>query len=332
MKKALIYHTDINSSSSKADLDVLEQAKFVTNNLLYLGYKVEQLPFRYNPDFFSLIEQTREETKYHAPDFIFNLVESLDNRDELIYLPSKIFETLRIPYTGCPALAFAMSSDKIRAKKTMIANSLKTPYYLTGRNKNGKNRKFLLKSITEHSSFGLEEEKLELLDDIEKINKILSERKGFFAEEYIDGREFNISMIGGKISRVLPIAEMRFENYPQDKLKIIGENAKWNSGSFEDTHTIRSFDFPEEDKELLSELEKMCIKSWNVFNLNGYARIDFRVKENQPYILEINANPCLSPDAGFFAACKKADLSPSNVIEEIIRHLNYTRKFPSQYL
>ena len=141
-----------------------------------------------------------------------------------------------------------------------------------------------------------------------------------FAEAYIAGREFNLSVLAGPDGpEVLPPAEIHFVDYPDDRPRIVGYRAKWDSDSFEYHHTPRSFDFPPPDAPLLAELCRLARACWDLFGLRGYARVDFRVDETgQPWVLEINANPCLSPDAGFGAAAERAGLSFPAVIARIL--------------
>jgi D-alanine-D-alanine ligase len=142
-----------------------------------------------------------------------------------------------------------------------------------------------------------------------------------FAEQFIDGREFNLSLLASQEGpEVLPPAEMRFIDYPPEKWKVVGYKAKWDDGSFESLHTQRSFEFPKSERPLLQNLMDMARRCWHLFGLRGYARVDFRVDErNQPWVLEINANPCLSPDAGFVAAASQAGLSYRQVVERIVQ-------------
>ena len=154
-----------------------------------------------------------------------------------------------------------------------------------------------------------------------------------FAEAYIEGREFNLSLLasedlkGGPVSvgrgkscpEVLPPAEIRFDSYPSGKVRVVGYRSKWDEDSFEFTHTPRSFDFPDRDDALLADLKDLALRCWELFDLRGYARVDFRVDgAGRPWILEVNANPCLSPDAGFAAAAARAGLPFTEVLNRII--------------
>ena len=125
-----------------------------------------------------------------------------------------------------------------------------------------------------------------------------------YAEQYIDGREFNLSVLASPQGpQVLPPAEIDFSGFPPGKPRLVGYRAKWEEGSFEFQHTPRRFDFPAEDGPLLDRLRDLALGSWRVFGLRGYGRVDFRVDEaGHPWVLETNTNPCLSPDAGFYAA------------------------------
>ncbi len=114
-------------------------------------------------------------------------------------------------------------------------------------------------------------------------------------------------------------AEIRFLGYPQEKPRFVGYNAKWDESSFEYRSTPRSFDFGPEDAPLLADLARLSAECWEIFGLRGYARVDFRVDAGgRPWVLEVNTNPCLSPDAGFMAAAGRAGLSGDDVVRRIV--------------
>jgi D-alanine-D-alanine ligase len=141
-----------------------------------------------------------------------------------------------------------------------------------------------------------------------------------FAEQYIDGREFNISLLAADDGpQVLPPAEIDFSAYPEGKARIVDYKAKWIEHSFEYNNTPRTFEFPARDAPLLERVSRMAAQCWPLFGLRGYARVDFRVDDRgQPYILEINANPCLSPDSGFPAAGERAGFSYDELVRRIV--------------
>jgi D-alanine-D-alanine ligase len=136
----------------------------------------------------------------------------------------------------------------------------------------------------------------------------------------VDGREFNLSVLAGKNGpEVLPPAEIIFEGYTPDMPKIVDYRAKWDETAYAYHHTPRTFDFTSEDYPLLETLKKLALQCWKCFNLSGYARVDFRVDTGgAPWVLEVNANPCLSPDAGFAAALERAGISFEAAVERIL--------------
>jgi D-alanine-D-alanine ligase len=184
---------------------------------------------------------------------------------------------------------------------------------------------YIIKSVWEHASVGLDEDSIVSVQHEKKLHKLMiSKRENLggacFAELFVAGREFNLSMLAGPEGpEVLPPAEIRFDDYPPEKLHVVGYRAKWDEDSFEYRHTPRTFEFPAEDAPLLLKLMDLAIACWQLFDLKGYARVDFRVDEaGRPWILEINANPCLSPDGGFYAAAERRGLGFNQVIERII--------------
>src|SRR5204862_881152 len=119
--------------------------------------------------------------------------------------------------------------------------------------------------------------------------------------------------------QVLPPAEIIFRGYEASMPNIVGWNAKWEQGSYEYDNTPRRYDFPAQDAPLLKELSQIALQCWRVFDLHGYVRVDFRVdRDNRPWVLEINTNPCLSPDAGFAAALAQANLLFPQAIARIL--------------
>ena len=108
-------------------------------------------------------------------------------------------------------------------------------------------------------------------------------------------------------------------DFPADKPRIVGYAAKWAEDSFECRHTVRRFVDQRQEGPLCRQLGEIALRCWDVFQLRGYARVDFRVDSSgQPWVLEINANPCISPDAGFAAALAERGIPYSAAIRRII--------------
>jgi D-alanine-D-alanine ligase len=183
---------------------------------------------------------------------------------------------------------------------------------------------WIVKSLWEHASVGLHANRIIKKADPQEIRaKLKTSAKELggacFAEMFIDGREFNMAILEGpKGPFVLPAAEIYFDGYEQQP-KIVCYRAKWEEESWEYSHTVRKFDIPGKDDALVKRLSSLSLDCWKLFGLSGYARVDFRVDhEGNPWILEVNANPCLSPDAGFAAAAEHVGIPYSQMVQWIL--------------
>ncbi|HON55556.1 MAG TPA: ATP-grasp domain-containing protein [bacterium] len=321
-KKVIILHNNVLDKSFKDELDNLIESEEVSQALIGLGYEPIKLAFINNIDF--LINKTQK----IKPKFVFNLVETVNGDGRLAHFAPALLEHLDIPFSGCSSTAIFLTSNKILCKQILKNHGIPTPLWFTLTNfKTEKFQKgnYIVKPIWEDASIGIDSESIkycntknELLIFLETREKKI--KKECMAEFYIDGREFNISVISDKNKKIkiLPIAEIVFTNY-NDKFKIIDYNAKWNEDSFEYKNTNRTFEFPKNDKILLKKLKDIVLKCAQIFELQGYSRIDLRVdKNNKPYILEINANPCISKNAGFAAAAQYAGYDYKKLIFSLI--------------
>lgn len=330
LRVAILHHA-VSSADSAADQDVLVQAEMVENACHRLGHETIRWACGPTPDELpAFIAQ-------HQPDVCFQLVEKVYGSDKYTSAITSILSELKVPFTGSGSAALDLSNDKVLAKQLLCAANLPTPrwvhllpdappqtkaaWLLTAKSL----PRFILKPVGEHSSVGMDDSSViqpatpaELLSTIEQR----SQQAGhpFFAEEFISGREFNLSLLAGPHGpQVLPPAEIDFSSFPADKPHIVNYAAKWEEASFEFQHTLRQFDFPTSDRALLAELGRLAVACWRIFGLKGYVRVDFRVdRQDQPWILEVNTNPCLSPDAGYAAAVRQAGISMEAAIARIL--------------
>jgi D-alanine-D-alanine ligase len=331
-KKVVILHNQVREGAPKDELDVLVQADEVFKSLSELGYHPVTVPF--SLDF----QKCQRTIRKIDPSFVFNLVESVEGDGQLIHLAPALLDHLGLPYTGSGQEAIFVTSNKILSKQLLQLGGVATPPWLSAGKQAGAADlpagTYLLKSAWEHASNWFDEGSVvhaggtaELRSLLERKNRggppIQTDRgvgagraRRFFAESYVDGREFNQAILAGEF---LPVSEIRFVDFPPDKLRLVDFRAKWEVESFEYVHTQRSFDFADADQPLLRELQAVAGRCWDLFNLNGYARVDFRVdRENRPWVLEINTNPCLSPDGGFHAAAERSGLTFTRMVERIV--------------
>lgn len=324
MNKMVILHTDVAQDAGEDELDTLRQAEAIAQAMASLGYEPVLLPF--------VMDLNVTINKLHSlhPYVVFNLVETLAGRGNMVYFATALLDFLRLPYTGCRTDAMFLTSNKPLTKKMLHTEGIATPPWLTADGiaiGNPVTDTYILKASWEDASVGLDTAASILrTNDRETILKALQQRKlhlgmDCFAESYIDGREFNIALLATDHGIcVLPASEIIFQDYPPGKLKILDYRAKWVEDSFEYDNTIRSLDIDQKDVGLIDRLKDIALRCWHLFSLRGYARVDFRVDRlGNPFVLEINANPCLSPDAGFAAALEHASIKYSEAIADIIR-------------
>jgi len=323
-----VVHNATGPEDRPDEQDVLVQAEAVSRSLKELGHDVVQMPCTL--DLLSI----KDRLSAVEPRLVFNLVESLDGQGRLIHLFPGLLDAMGIFYTGSCTESIFVTSHKALAKERMVLAGLPTPAWIGPSPcdlpfvyKNlllSKKERWLVKSIWEHGSLGLDDDEPVENKDPESLYQILKERApklggSCFAEVFVEGREFNLSILEGTAGiQVLPPAEIIFENYGSEKPTIVGYRAKWDTSSYEYHHTPRRFDFPASDDPLVQLLKNLALRCWEVFGLKGYARIDFRVDlKGRPWILEVNTNPCLSPDAGFAAAIDRSGMTFVRAIESI---------------
>ncbi len=325
--KIVILHNAVVDSDSPSDSDVLVQAAAVEAALVSLGHSPRRLPCTLN------FELAHEALSHERPDIVFNLVESLGGSDRLAHLAPLLVEALDLPYTGVSAAAWHLTCNKPLAKQRLREAGLPTADWVVAKDpewggtagNDGLKPPYIIKAVWEHASCGIDDHAVITAGDGSTIHEQVASRSRqlgqlCFAEKYIDGREFNLSLIAGSDGpRVLPPAEIDFSKFPAGKPKIVGYAAKWNAAAVEYKHTPRKFDFKPADAPLVDWLRTLAVQCWELFGLRGYARVDFRVdKKGKPWILELNANPCLAPDAGFAAALAKANVPLERAIAWIL--------------
>lgn len=323
-----VVHNALQTDSTADEQDVLIQAEAVTDDLRALGYKA----FRLTCDLD--LSRVRRELRAINPQLVFNLVESLDGTGRLIHLFPSLLDSMALSYTGACAEAMILTSNKLLTKAILDSAGLPTPAWIIPNNTWSVGlfqrpreipRRWILKSVWEDASIGLNDESIVEASSERLLETLMTQRAPMlggscFAEAFIEGREFNLSLLDGPEGpQVLPPAEIIFEGYSSGQARIVDYNAKWDENSYEYHHTPRRFDFDVKDEELLEQLSNLSMECWDLLGIRGYARVDFRVDHHgRPWVLEINANPCLSPDAGFAAAVHQAGLAMTDAVKRIV--------------
>jgi D-alanine-D-alanine ligase len=261
----------------------------------------------------------------YSPDIIFNLVESVEGISEYEYCNVGLFELLGFQYTGNTPICLGNCLNKERAKTILRSFNLNTPDSIVlGKNTNLSEEKFslkfslILKLLKEDASIGISE-----LSVIHNFNDFKNHLDFLFktydqevlAEEYIDGRELNVAVLGNK---VLPVSEILFDGLPEDLPKIVTYDGKWMEDSVYYNYTKPKCP-AELDSKIKKEVEETALAAFEAMGCRDYARIDIRLdKENKPFVIEVNPNPDISEDSGFARAAEAAGLSHTDLLLTIL--------------
>jgi D-alanine-D-alanine ligase len=317
MHDILLLINSISDPTSQDEMDVLVQAGAVEKALMELGHTPRRASLGLD------LEPVLRMLEQHPPDLVFNLVESVGGKGALIHLCPSLLDACSVTYTGSGTYALMVTTDKIRTKKILKEHEIPTPGWLLPGDGQvpAADKKYILKPIWEDGSARITDHSVVEGRGIDRA-RLLKEgdSKDAFLEEYIDGREFNLSLLAGEHGPVvMPAAEMLYVDYPAGKPKILNYASKWDESSFEYHKTVRTFDISQADRALVKRMSEISLKCWKLFDMNGYVRVDFRVdQQNRPWVLEVNANPCLSPDAGFVAACQQGGIDYTEMVHMII--------------
>ena len=303
---------DFSNSSDDIDLserEFLKQIDSIKKILSKRYISVETLAV--NSD----IKSAMKKILHYSPDLIYNFVESVEGNSNFESYVAGLFDLLEIPYTGNGAMSLGNCLVKSRTKQILEAHGVKTPkHLLTHYNQYPQKENFLLKFpvilklAREDASIGISE--FSVVNNFDLLKKRLeylftSFKQEVIIEEYINGRELNVAILGG---RILPISEIRFDGLPKEFPKIVTYEAKWSPESVYFKNTIPRCPAPLEER-LKQRIEKMALEAYNALECRDYARVDIRLNQkNVPFVIEVNPNPDISPDTGFVRSAAAAGI------------------------
>lgn len=316
-----ILYNEPGKNALPDELDVLDQVEFVERNLKELGIETFRRGITVN--FMNEIAALAEE----KPEVVFNLVESINNKGELCSFIPALLNLYSIPYTGSPVDAMFITTSKSLTCKILRQAGILTPetFPPSAWKKLVPGKRYIIKPVWEDGSLDITADSVFVFTSEygEKLSRYRDSH--WMIQEYIDGREFNVTVLNGTLGpEVLPPAEMTFPNYGDDIPKIVDFKAKWEEGSFEFKNTVREFPGDTLDAVLMGRITDASLNCWKEFGLKGYARVDMRVDEdNNPYVIEVNANPCITPGSGVIAAVMEAEIPFTEFTERILNDINY---------
>ena len=317
----VVAHPRVAPDADRSTSDVLDQVELVAGALAALGERFETVA----------IDGGRVwETLAERPDVVvFNLLEFPPGAPQLQTAATAALELLALPFTGAAAGPMWLSTDKLATRALLASSGL--PVAVGGRFEPGCPAlldvvppPWILKPAFEDASLGLEGDPVcaTVARAVARGHDLAARFPGqpIVLEHFLPGREFNVALLEDAAGvEVLPVAEIEFVDFPPGTPALVGYEAKWQVDSFEYRHTVRRFPSPDADGALLDELAGLARSAWRACGLAGYGRVDLRLDEaGRPHVLEVNANPCLSADAGFMAAAGQAGLDAAAVVGRIV--------------
>lgn len=291
MKVAILFDAGSEEWSPQDVAAVVANVHEVRDVLRRRGHEVELLPVRYG-DF-------RWLSRVRRADLVFNLCEGINGHARFEDLVVGTLELTGVPFTGCRAWPTTVCHRKHVANTLLSSAGLPVPAF-TLANKTSVEFPLpaIVKPAAEDASVGIDNGAVCTSKRALKrrVAQMLEQFDEVVVQEYVAGREFNVGFVG---SRMLPIAEIRFDDLPDGTWPIVSYAAKWIPGSPEDEGTIPVCP-AELDTELHQRIAGVARKAWeHMADSEGYGRIDMRLSEDgQPYVLEVNPSPDLSSNAG----------------------------------
>lgn len=269
----------------------------------------------------------REAIKSFKPHVAFNLIEEFHGTPIYDHNVVSYLELMRVPYTGCNPRGLVIARDKALSKKILTYHRIPTPRFFVA--KRGRQVRLpakvryplIVKSLTEDASAGISERSVvrneeALKERVEYIHRALDTHA--LAEEFIEGRELYVSIMGRKRLQTFPTWEVFLGDLRPDAPKVLTLRAKWDL-AFQKEHKIKIDRANPIDEALEQRMAKLARRIYRALNLSGYARVDFRLNdEGQPYFLEANPNPDIGWEAEFAHSARFAEVEYPRLIHKIV--------------
>jgi D-alanine-D-alanine ligase len=304
---------DVLEAEWKMEYDVIETLREIGHEVRVLG----------THDNLSAIRSTVEEFK---PQIVFNLMEAFADVTTFDQNVVSYLELLHLRYTGCNPRGLILARDKALSKKLLAYHRIPVPDFTVVRpgRKPQLSKKLryplIVKSLFFEASAGISQASVvENAEQLARRVHFIHENLGTAAivEQFIDGRELYVGVIGNERLETLPVWEMSFEKMPENRWRIATERVKWST-QYQKRHGIMT-DKAKLDEALADRIHKIARRAYRALDLNGYARIDFRLdQEGRPYVLEANPNPNLAYGEDFAESAEVYGLSYERLLDRIL--------------
>jgi D-alanine-D-alanine ligase len=259
-------------------------------------------------------------------DLVFNLTESFADDDTADFKIAGFFELIGKKYTGSGTHGLMMAQDKAIAKKIFQFHGVHTPVFaksFRGRLDFSHDLHFpvIVKPAREDGSIGIEFSAVvnsirELMERIDWLHANFD--SPVLIEEYVEGREMYVGVIGNDKPEALPVVELDLSKLPDGTPRIASAEVKWGKGTkaYRDTKSAIATDLSE---DAVAALQKTAIAAYQALELRDYGRVDMRLQpDGRVAVIEVNPNPWLSSKAEFAMAARKSGRTYPQLIEEIV--------------
>jgi D-alanine-D-alanine ligase len=304
---------DVLEADWKMEYDVIETLREIGHEVRVHG----------THDDLAGIRNSVEEFK---PQIVFNLMEAFADVTTFDQNVVSYLELLRLPYTGCNPRGLILARDKALSKKLLAYHRVPVPDFTVvryGRKPQlSKKMRFplIVKSLFFEASAGISQASVvENADQLARRVHFIHENLGTAAivEQFIDGRELYVGVIGNERLETLPVWEMSFDKMPENRWRIATERVKWST-QYQKRHGIMT-ERAELEEPLRDRIQNMARRSYRALDLNGYARIDFRLdEEGRPWVLEANPNPNLAYGEDFAESAETHGISYERLLDRIL--------------
>jgi len=333
---AIVYNEPHHSrydavSEGEAVLGVLEAVEAVHRALLELGFDVTRVPL------VPPLERAKRKLRNINTDLVFNLFEGFCGSPETEAVLPKILSGMGIPSTGCPTSALKLGLDKAKMKVLLKVAGIRTPDFqlLNPETLNWFRMGYpcIVKPRCEDASHGLSPGSV--VNDSASLERQIGLVSnwyggGVLVEEFIDGREFNATILDDSEYSILPVSEIVY-SLPSGMPRILTFAAKWEPDSpyFEGTKAVCPAEVEAEEREHIAET---AVAAFRILGGQGYARVDMRMDhEGQVNVIEVNPNPDISPGSGAVRQAEAAGMTYTQFIEKIVQLALYGEDNENRY-
>jgi D-alanine-D-alanine ligase len=300
------------ASASSLDQLIVGTVDAVAAELASEGNEIVRLPAGPDAKWIDKVRRARV-------DLVFNLCEAIDGVAALEPSVISVLELLEIPYSGSSSWTTSLCLRKHVVNAALERGGLPVPKYAVVRRGGAipsVGFPAICKPAAEDASIGVEQRSVVRTTRqlTERVSAMLERWDEVLIQRYVEGREVNVGILG---DAVLPIAEIDFGRMPKGMWRIVTYRSKWETGSEEDRGSA-----PRCPARLpagvATQLRRLAIASWRLVGGSGYGRVDMRIDERgRPWILEVNANPDLAPDAGLARMARVAGIDYGALVRQV---------------